>query len=116
MFRATSRLSFRPRLRGGSTARLFHRITTEFITHDAKGSLVTERVPAIVGDPGEAYVLIPRSVGHAFRAAISNAVAVPADMEGRCKLTFFPDSSHFGFGGLSIWTYYYCKHRLRRSL
>jgi hypothetical protein len=43
---------------GGLTARPFHRITTSFITQDAKGNLVTERVPAIIGDPGEAYLLM----------------------------------------------------------
>lgn len=103
MFRSTSRPSFRSRLRGIFNARLFHRVTTDFITHDAKGSLITERVPAIIGDPGEAYVLIPPFVGHAFRAAISSALALPADTEEQCKLTFFHDTHHFGFGEWSIW-------------
>lgn len=47
-----------PCTRSAPTARYFHQVTTDFITHDAKGNLITRKVPVIIGDPGETYVLI----------------------------------------------------------
>ena len=59
-------------------------------------------MPVIVGDPGEAYVLIEQEVGSALRAASPFMSASAASAEYRCKLTFFHDSQHFGFGTLSV--------------
>lgn len=108
MFRSASRPFFRSHAGRPRTARPFHRITTDFITQDAKGSLVTERVPVIIGNPGEAYVLIYPSVGHAFRAASPLASASPASMQDRCTLMFFHDTQHFGFGELPMETLDVC--------
>ncbi|OJD16311.1 hypothetical protein AJ78_03523 [Emergomyces pasteurianus Ep9510] len=80
------------------TARYFHRVTTDFITHDVKGNLVTRKVSVIIGNLGETYVLIDPAVGSALRAASPFASASAASAEDRCKLTFFHDSKHFGFG------------------
>lgn len=80
------------------SARYFHRVTTDFITHDRKGHLVTRKVPVIIGNPGETYVLIDQGLGSALRAASPCTSASTASAEGRCKLTFFHDSQHFGFG------------------
>lgn len=63
-----------------------------------RGTLVTRKVPIIVGDPGETYVLIEPGVGSALRAASPFTSASAASAEDRCKLTFFHDSQHFGFG------------------
>ncbi|KAJ5195668.1 hypothetical protein N7449_006147 [Penicillium cf. viridicatum] len=95
MFRST----FRPfsSLRyttSARTARYFHQVTTDFITYDTRGNLVTRKVPVIIGNPGETYVLIEKGVGSALRAAIPTSAA---SAEDRCKLTFFHDSQHFGF-------------------
>lgn len=51
------------------TARYFHQVTTYFVTHDARGNLVTRKVPIIIGNPGETYVLIETGIGSALRAA-----------------------------------------------
>lgn len=91
-----------PRTSVGPTARYFHRVTTDFVAHDVRGNLVTRKVPVIVGDPGEAYVLIEPGIGSALRAASPFASASAARAEDRCKLTFFHDSRHFGYGKLSV--------------
>lgn len=52
----------------------------------------------IIGNPGETYVLIDTGVGTALRAASPFTSASAASAEDRCKLTFFHDSRHFGFG------------------
>lgn len=99
MFRcAFRRFSPFPRTSIASTARCFHRVTTDFIVHDARGTLVTRKVPIIVGDPGETYVLIEPGVGRALRAASPFTSASAASAEDRCKLIFFHDSQYFGFG------------------
>ncbi|KAJ5232069.1 hypothetical protein N7468_005025 [Penicillium chermesinum] len=98
MFRCAFRpFSPFPRTSIASTARYFHRVTTDFIAHDVRGTLVTRKVPIIVGDPGETYVLIEPGVGNALRAASPFTSASAASAEDRCKLTFFHDSQHFGF-------------------
>jgi hypothetical protein len=99
------RSAFRPfasfsSTRSGRAARYFHRITTDFVTHDVRGNLVTREVPVIIGNPGESYVLIEREVGFALRAASPFTSASAASAEDRCKMTFFHDSGHFGFGKL----------------
>lgn len=67
-----------------------------------RGNLVTRKVAVIVGEPGETYVLIEPGVGSALRAASPFTSASPASAEDTCKLTFFHDSQHFGFGKLSV--------------
>lgn len=103
MFRSAFRpLSFLHCTRSAFTARYFHRVTTDFVTHDASGNLVTSKVPIIIGNPGETYVLIEQGVGSALRAASPYLSASAASAEERCKLTFFHDSQYFGFGKLSV--------------
>lgn len=85
-----------------STARYFHRVTTDFISHDMRGNLVVRKVPIIIGNPGETYVLIDPGVGSALCAANPVESASAASIEDRCKLTFFHDSQHFGFGKMSM--------------
>ncbi|KAL4807922.1 hypothetical protein BDV18DRAFT_136379 [Aspergillus unguis] len=85
----------------GPSARYFHRVTAEFIHHDASGNLITRKVPCISGNPGESYVLIDPEIGSALRAASPLAPASAASAEERCKVTFFHDSRFFGFGASS---------------
>lgn len=80
----------------------FHRVTTDFINYDARGNLVVRKVPIFIGNPGEAYILIDPGVGSALRAASPSTSASASRAEDRCKLTFFHDSRHFGFGKLSV--------------
>ncbi|CAG8069883.1 unnamed protein product [Penicillium salamii] len=84
--------------RSARTARYFHRVTTEFIIHDTRGNLVTRKVPIFIGNLGETYVLIEKELGSALRAASPFISTSAASAEDRCKLTFFHDSQHFGFG------------------
>ncbi|KAJ5597383.1 hypothetical protein N7537_007467 [Penicillium hordei] len=83
--------------RSARTTRYFHQVTTDFITYDARGNLVTRKVPIIVGNPEETYFLIEQGVGSALRAASPLISASVASAEDRCKLTFFHDSQYFGF-------------------
>ena len=91
------------RIRSSYIARYFHRVTTDFITYDATGSLATRKVPMIIGNPGETYVLIDPGVGTALRAASPFTSASAASAEGRCKITFFHDLQYFGFGIMPIY-------------
>ena len=91
-----------PRTTIGPTARYFHRVTTDFIAHDVRGNLVTRKVPVVIGNPGETYVLVESGVGSALRAASPFPSVSAARAEDRCKLTFFHDSQYFGFGKLSV--------------
>ena len=104
MFRSASRpVCSLCRTKGirASTERYFHRVTTDFISHDMRGNLVARKVPIIIGNPGETYVLIDPAVGSALHAASPVASASATSIEDRCKLTFFHDSKHFGFGKVS---------------
>jgi hypothetical protein len=83
-----------------TVARYFHRVTAEFLNYDAQGKPVSTKVPAIIGNPGETYVLIYPEIGRALRAG-SPRYASASGVEERCKLTFFHDSQHFGFGTIS---------------
>jgi hypothetical protein len=88
--------------RSPRAARYFHRVTTDFINHDARGHLVARKVPVIVGNPGETYVLIDLGVGSALRAASPFTSASAASTHDRCKLPFFHGSQYFWFGKLSV--------------
>lgn len=104
MFRCASR-PFTPfqSIRSARGARCFHEIVTDFVTRDAGGNLVTRKVPIVIGNPGEAYVMIEPAIGNALRAASPLTSASMASAEDRCKITFFHDSRHFGFGKLLVW-------------
>lgn len=102
MFRSASRSFSLRSTRNVRTARYFHRVTTNFINHDARGKIVARKVPVIIGDPGETYVLIDPGVGNALRAASPFTSTSVASAEDRCKLTFFHDSQHFGFVKLAV--------------
>ncbi|KOS38369.1 hypothetical protein ACN38_g10811 [Penicillium nordicum] len=102
MFRCAFRpLSSFPCPRSARSARLLHHLTIDFITYNIRGNLVTRKVPAIVGEPGETYVLIEQEVGSALCAASPFISASAASAEYRYQLTFFHDSQHFGFGSTS---------------
>ncbi|CAG7979812.1 unnamed protein product [Penicillium salamii] len=104
MFRSALRpFSSFPCSKSARFARSFHRVTTDFITLDGKGERITTKVPIIIGDPGESYVLVYKEHGDAFRAARPPIPASSASVQDgyRLRLTFFHDSQHFGFGSTS---------------
>ncbi|DAA73865.1 TPA_exp: Uncharacterized protein A8136_3851 [Trichophyton benhamiae CBS 112371] len=87
--------------------RHFHQVTGDFTDYDAKGVPTTAKVPIIVGEPGQTYVLVPTDIGRAFHTA-SLALNEPTTgttssgaTDETCKATFFHDSQHFGVGGSS---------------
>ena len=58
-------------------------------------------MPVRVGDPEEAYVMIPPEVGRALQAGssfFSNTSAPAHGSDGRYALTFFHDTQHFALG------------------
>lgn len=103
-------LRYLPRtLRGGSSGavrRHFHQATGDFTSYDVKGVPTTTKVPIIVGEPGQTYVLVPTDIGRAFHTASlelnepTRGISAEATDE-TCKATFFHDSQHFGVGGSS---------------
>lgn len=44
--------------RSAHTTRYFHRVTTGFIIHDMKRNLITRKVPVVISNLGETYVLV----------------------------------------------------------
>ena len=101
--RASQRLSSFHTTKNAHSARYFHRVTVGLINHDVRGNLVTEKVPIIIGNLGETYVLIDPGVGSALRAVspCTSASASPAAEDGR-KLTFFHDTQRFGSGKIAL--------------
>ncbi|KAJ0415367.1 hypothetical protein BJY00DRAFT_293634 [Aspergillus carlsbadensis] len=58
-------------------------------------------MPGLVGNPGDAFVLVDPEAGIALGAASPLPSTSAASTEDRCQLTFFHDSQHFGFGASS---------------
>lgn len=80
----------------GSLALDAHQVTGEFSNYNTQGKLVTEKTFMVIGDPGETFVLIYPEIGRALCASDSASSITSTD--GKCKLSFFHDSRHFGFG------------------
>ncbi|KAK2814066.1 hypothetical protein FQN50_000470 [Emmonsiellopsis sp. PD_5] len=77
-----------------------HRKLAEFITLDHRGSPVTQEVAVDLGDPNEAFSLLPKEIGFAFRAGIlsnnrSISDSLLAEASDQCPLTFYHDSQYF---------------------
>ncbi|XBQ93277.1 hypothetical protein V6000_008747 [Aspergillus fumigatus] len=98
MFRSVSRPFFSWYSIGSAcSARYFHQVTTDFINYDARGNPVARKVPIIIGNPGEAYILIDSGVGSALCAASPFTSASASRAEDRCKLMVSHNTQHFGF-------------------
>lgn len=58
-----------PSLLQGSFRRSYHCKSADFTTVNAQGSPATEQVEVWLGEPHEAYVMVPKHVGRAIEAA-----------------------------------------------
>ncbi|CAG8235302.1 unnamed protein product [Penicillium salamii] len=67
-----------------------------------RGNPFTKEVSIIFGSPDEGFVLIEQEVDRVLGATSPVTLASAATVEDRCKLTFFHDSEHFGFGCYSL--------------
>ncbi|WEW60541.1 hypothetical protein PRK78_006028 [Emydomyces testavorans] len=77
--------------------RCYHRAIAKFLTRNPNGELSTTEIPIKIGDPEEAYIMIPPAIGLAFQAgSLTDNFAVPTGIADRHKLTFFHDTRHFG--------------------
>ncbi|KAL2367678.1 hypothetical protein BDBG_07062 [Blastomyces gilchristii SLH14081] len=76
--------------------RSLHTKLAEFITLDYKGSLVTQNVNVDLGHAHEAFTMLPKETGYAFRAGI-HSLARDSD---QCPLTFYHDSRYFAHESL----------------
>ncbi|KAF2806082.1 uncharacterized protein BDZ99DRAFT_395094 [Mytilinidion resinicola] len=80
-----------------TTTRACHIATAEFTDLQPDGAVVTKEVFIRVGDPGEAYVLIPTEVGYALKAGsclASSSSALPKRPD-RFPLSYFHNTQHF---------------------
>lgn len=79
-----------------ATSRAYHTAKAEFTSLGPEGTLVSREVTIQVGDPGEAYVLIPTEVGDALRtgSCLANSSAPPKRPD-RLTLSYFHDTQHF---------------------
>ncbi|OJD14562.1 hypothetical protein AJ78_05112 [Emergomyces pasteurianus Ep9510] len=85
--------------------RSLHTKQAEFITLDYKGSLVTQNVNVDLGHAHEAFTMLPKEIGYAFRAGIhSNSRSLSVDSlmrdSDQCPLTFYHDSRYFAHESL----------------
>lgn len=83
-----------------ATVRACHNATAKFTKLEPDGALATKEVTISVGDPGEAYVLIPTEIGYALRAGsclTSSPSALPKRPD-RFALSYFHDTQHFAIG------------------
>lgn len=102
MLRTAFRTSSRTHsIRVAGSGRAFHAVTAEFVELDPDGKAVTTRESIRIGDPGEAYILIPPEIGHAFQAAsptIHVSESAISNSQAKCTLCFFHDTRHFAHG------------------
>ncbi|KAF2785873.1 hypothetical protein K505DRAFT_330726 [Melanomma pulvis-pyrius CBS 109.77] len=85
-----------------ATTRACHVATGEFTNLQPDGTVVTKEVSIRVGNPREAYVLIPTEVGNALQASSSltnNLSALPKRLD-RVALSYFHDTQHFALDSL----------------
>lgn len=88
------------RLCYAAAARAFHVATGEFTDLRPDGALVTKEVSIRIGDPGEAYVLIPTEIGYALQAG-SRLTHEPLPLPkrpDRFPLSFFHEIQSFALG------------------
>ncbi|KAF2789620.1 hypothetical protein K505DRAFT_352449 [Melanomma pulvis-pyrius CBS 109.77] len=80
-----------------ATTRAYHTATAEFTNLGPDGTLVTKEVSIHVGDPGEAYILIPTEVGYALQAGsyLTNSSSALPKRPDRFALSYFHDTQHF---------------------
>ena len=85
-----------------ASARAFHTATADFINYGPDGALVTSKVSIRIGDPGEAYVMIPPKVGRTLQAGslLTNGSTVTKG-SARSALSYFHDTQHFTHGKLA---------------
>lgn len=87
-----------------TATRHFHQLTATFVNHDndKKGTLISAKVPIIIGDLEESYVLVYPEVGRALCSGENDNDTSPASVSGdRCKLIFFHEGQYFGSGNSS---------------
>lgn len=80
-----------------ATTRACHVATGEFTNLQPDGTVVTKEISIRVGDPGEAYVLIPTEVGNALQAgsSLTNNLSALPKRPDRFALSYFHDTQHF---------------------
>jgi hypothetical protein len=80
-----------------ATTRSCHVTTGQFINLGPDGTLVTKDVSIRVGDPGEAYVLIPTEVGYALQASsfLIDSLSALQKRPDRFALRYYHDTQHF---------------------
>ncbi|OCL08852.1 hypothetical protein AOQ84DRAFT_388553 [Glonium stellatum] len=80
-----------------ATTRACHVATGKFTNLEPDGTLVTKEVSIRVGNPGEAYVLIPTEVGYALQAGsyLTNSLSALPKRPDRFALSYFHDTQHF---------------------
>ena len=90
-------------IRSAPLRRTFSLKSAEFITLSAQGSLASRNVDVWLGEPHEAYVLLPTDIGNAMRAgcAWQDGLCLVADPQ-TCALTFYHDTQHFAHGELLV--------------
>lgn len=72
--------------------RRFSTKPAEFITLDAQGLRVTQKTNVWMGDPHEAFVLVPKEISDGMKGSSQDEI---------CPLIFHHDSKHFSSSGLS---------------
>lgn len=84
-------------------ARAHHTATAKFTNLGPEGTPVTKEVSIQVGEPGDAYVLIPTEVGDALQAGnnLVNSSSAPPKRPDRLTLSYFHDTQHFALGNSS---------------
>lgn len=83
-----------------AATRACHVATGKFTNLQPDGTLVTKEVSIRVGDPGEAFVLIPTEVGNALQAGsyLTNNLSALPKRPDRFALSYFHDTQHFALG------------------
>ncbi len=100
MLRLLPRAMPRPRHLKRSS-RSFHDDTARLVNLGANGQLVTTQHSITIGEPHEAYVMIPVEVGRAFQAVAATHQSPGfgvCNSEIKRPLWFFHETKHFAYG------------------
>ena len=98
----SKRLSSFHTTKNAHSARYFHRVTADLITHDVRGNLVREKVP-IMGNLRETYVLIDPGVGSALRAVgHTSRLLLPVLLKMDVNLHFSMTRNTLGSGKIAL--------------
>ena len=95
-FRFPTQLLLAKTITLSTCGRAFHNAKANLITLDDHGSSIAREIDIFIGDPHEAYVMIDKNVGDAFKSSVIQQTGLSKTAEtDTMPLTFHHKTRHF---------------------